>query len=49
MSPGLDDLSDGEIRRRKFAVMKKICDEKHLPYSPSLVAYLERQKRDGKE
>jgi hypothetical protein len=37
----LANMSDNEINRRKFAVMKKICDEKGLPYHPSLVAWLQ--------
>jgi hypothetical protein len=40
----LSTLSDEEINRRKFTLMKRICDEKKLPYHPSLVSWLERQE-----
>lgn len=41
----LADMSDDEINRRKYTVMKNICDAKGLPYHPSLVAWLARQEK----
>ena len=41
----LEDMSDEQLRRVKFATIRRLCDRHHLPYPPELVAYLEQ--RDG--
>lgn len=45
--PSLADMSDGELNRRKFTLMKRICDNKGLPYPDSLRVWLERTEVDG--
>ena len=44
MTDPLDGLTDEQIRARKFAAIKKLCDAKNIPYPPVLTAYLAERR-----